>query len=55
MVHWNIDIGMLPLDIDRPPVRAILGVKQIVGQIASHGAQQVAPGHQRQTAVGMLG
>ena len=21
MVHWDVDIGMLPLDIDRPPVR----------------------------------
>ena len=42
LVHWDVDIGMLPLDIDRPPVRTFLGVAQIVGQIASHGAQQVA-------------
>ena len=45
MVHGNVDIGMLLLDIDRPPVRTILRVAQIVGQVANHGTQQVAPGH----------
>src|SRR5262245_32677134 len=33
MVHGNIDIAMLTLDVNRPPVRTIIWVGEIITQI----------------------
>ncbi len=52
VVHRNIDVAVLALQVDAPPVRPIFGMGQIIRDIAGHGLENIAPGHQRQLAIG---
>lgn len=42
VVHRNIDVAMLTLDVDWPPVGAIVGVRQVIAQISEVSASNSA-------------
>ena len=38
VIHGNVDIGVLPLAVDRPPVGTVLRMAQVVGQVTRYRA-----------------
>ena len=54
MVHGDVDVAMLTLDIDRPPIGTIVRVGQVIAQIRRHLFEQVGPVHERQALVGFF-
>ena len=52
MVHGDIDVAVLTLDIDRPPIGTVVRVGQGIAQIRSHLFEQVGPIHERQAQIG---
>src|SRR5258705_4423446 len=46
VMHRDVNVTMLPFDIDRPPIGSIVRMGQIIAQIRRGFLQEVRPKHQ---------